>query len=72
MSVGIIANTKRVKQAQNLAMIMDKSEIGLVNSSSKVPLFFSSANERMVIAGIKIKKTQGANANKPSKFAYPP
>lgn len=68
----MIANANNVKHAQNLAMMMDKSEIGFVNNSSNVPLFFSSANERMVIAGIRIKNTHGANANNPSRLAYPP
>jgi hypothetical protein len=45
--------------------------IGFVSRSSIVPDFFSSAKERIVIAGIKKRRTKGANINNPSILAYP-
>jgi hypothetical protein len=36
-----------------------------------VPAFFSSAKERIVIAGIKNKNTQGAIIKRESIFEYP-
>ena len=44
------------KPAKYLPKMMDKSVIGLVLKISKVPVFFSSLKERMVIA--EIKKTK--------------
>ena len=49
----------RVIPAKYLAKIIPKSEIGLVNNSSIVPVRLSSAIERMVIAGIKTNRITG-------------
>jgi hypothetical protein len=57
--------------AKYLERIISKSVSGFVNNNSMVPLFFSSAKLRMVMAGIKKRYTQGAIINKPSKEEYP-
>jgi hypothetical protein len=43
--------------------------MGLVNNISMVPVLSSSEKKRMVIAGIKNKKIQGAREKKPSRPA---
>ena len=45
--------------------------MGLVTINSKVPSSFSSAKERMVMAGINKRYNQGAITNKGSKLAKP-
>src|SRR5690606_31274523 len=45
--------------------------MGLVSKSSRVPCFFSSLKLRMLTAGIKNIKTQGANRKKEDKSAKP-
>jgi len=49
-----------------------KSEIGRVNSNSMVPVLRSSAMERIVIAGIRIKKMIGERLKKGIKSASVP
>ena len=51
-------------QARNLAAMSLPSEIGCVNSSSMVPDLRSSANIRIVMAGIRIRKSIGAMSKK--------
>ena len=55
----MIAITNKVTPAKYFANNTFKSDIGRVNKSSMVPFFRSSAMERMVIAGINIKKIVG-------------
>ncbi|MDC0272586.1 hypothetical protein OAK67_02810, partial [Crocinitomicaceae bacterium] len=43
-----------------MAIKIPKSEIGRVNNSSIVPVLFSSANDFIVIAGMRIRKMIGA------------
>ena len=62
--MGIIAIINNVTPAKYLARIIFKSEIGRVSSSSIVPVLLSSAIERMVIAGIKIRKITGDKLKK--------
>jgi hypothetical protein len=59
MIVGIIAMMRSATPARYLAKMSLKSEIGRVNNSSIVPVLLSSAMERIVIAGIRIKKITG-------------
>jgi hypothetical protein len=54
-----MAITINVTLAKYLAKSIFKSEIGRVNSNSIVPVLRSSAIERIVIAGIKIRKIIG-------------
>jgi len=56
MIVGIMAIMAKVRPAKYLANIMFRSEIGLVNNSSIVPVRRSSAMDRTVMAGIKIRR----------------
>jgi hypothetical protein len=55
--VGKTDKVIRVIPAKNFASKIPKSLIGLVNKSSMVPVRRSSAMDRIVIAGIKIKNT---------------
>jgi hypothetical protein len=48
------------------------SEIGLVKSNSMVPVLRSSAIERIVIAGIRIKKITGERLKNGIKSASTP
>ena len=72
MIVGKIAITRSVTPAKYLAKIIPRSEIGLVKSNSIVPVRRSSAMDRMVIAGIKIKKITGDKLKKGIKSASVP
>jgi hypothetical protein len=54
-----MAITINVTPAKYLANKILISEIGRVNNNSIVPVLRSSAIERMVIAGIKIKRING-------------
>ena len=62
--VGIIAITSNATPAKYFAKMSLKSEMGRVNKSSMVPVRRSSAIERMVIAGIRIKKITGDKLKK--------
>ena len=64
MMVGMMAMTSKATPARYLAKISLKSEIGRVRSNSIVPVLLSSAMDRMVIAGIKIKKITGDKLKK--------
>jgi hypothetical protein len=57
--VGIIAITSSATPARYFAKMSLKSEIGRVKSNSIVPVLLSSAMDRIVIAGIRIKKITG-------------
>ena len=46
-------------------------EMGLVDNNSKVPIFFSSLNAFIVIAGISIKKTHGVMIKNDERSAKP-
>ena len=59
------------KPARNFAHISFISLNGLVSSSSIVPFFFSSANIRIVIAGMRNKYRNGPTTNSPSMPAKP-
>ncbi len=59
MIVGMIAIINKLTPAKYLARIIFKSEIGRVSNNSIVPVLLSSAIDRMVIAGIKIRKITG-------------
>ena len=72
MIVGIIAIRAKVSPAKYLANMMLKSEIGLVNNNSIVPVRRSSAMDRMVIAGIKIRRITGDRLKKGIKSASAP
>lgn len=62
--VGMMATTSNATPARYLAKTSLKSEIGRVRSNSIVPVLLSSAMERMVMAGIKIKKMTGDKLKK--------
>jgi hypothetical protein len=51
----MIEKKTSINPAKYLANIICKSLNGRVNNSSIVPLFFSSAKDRMVMAGIRNK-----------------
>ncbi len=72
MKVGKIAIANKVTPAKYLASSILKSEIGLVKSSSMVPVLRSSAIDRIVIAGIKIRKITGERLKKGIKSASVP
>ena len=57
------------KQAKNFPKITCRSVTSLVSSNSMVPVFFSSANWRMVSAGMKKKSVQKAMLKNTSKSA---
>lgn len=59
MTVGNNAISSNVTLARYFAINILKSEIGRVNNNSIVPVLLSSAIERIVIAGIRIKKMIG-------------
>ena len=77
--VGVIEIQNKVTAAENFAKRIWNDEIGLVARSSIVPVLFSSAIVRIVIAGIRTKKITGEsyekslealiNANKSVKIA---
>ncbi len=71
MSVGNNENRTKINPARYFEAIICKSVNGRVSNNSIVPLFFSSANERIVIAGIRNINTHGATTNKPSILEYP-
>ena len=64
-------NTK-VTPAKYLVKMIVKSEIGFVKSNSMVPVLRSSENERMVMAGMRIKKIIGLIPKNDRKSAVPP
>ena len=70
-SVGISEPTISATEAKYFAKTIDCKEIGLVRNNSKVPIFFSSLKARIVTAGIKNKRTQGANWKKADRSANP-
>jgi hypothetical protein len=51
--------TTKVTPAKYFASKICRSEIGLVNNNSMVPVLLSSAIERIVMAGMRIKKISG-------------
>ena len=69
--VGSTEKITKSKPAKYFAVIICHSLSGRVSKSSIVPVRCSSANERMVIAGIKNMNTQGAITNKLSSEAKP-
>lgn len=72
MKVGRIAIIKRVTPAKYLASRILISEIGRVNNNSIVPVLLSSAMERIVIAGIRIKNITGERLKKGIRSASVP
>ena len=64
----MIAIKTKVTPAKYFAKMIFKSEIGLVKSNSIVPVLLSSAIERIVIAGIRIKKIIGHPRGQGSAF----
>ena len=72
MMVGRMAMTNKVTPAKYLARTMFKSEMGRVNNNSIVPVLRSSAIERMVMAGIKIRKITGDRLKKGIRSASVP
>ncbi len=57
--------------AKYLPKISDEVLIGLVSSNSMVPVFFSSAKRRIVVAGIRISNNQGASIKNGSNVTAP-
>jgi hypothetical protein len=72
MIVGKIAITRSVTPAKYLAKIIPRSEIGRVSNSSIVPVRRSSAIDRIVIAGIRIKNITGDKLKNGIKSASVP
>ena len=70
--VGMIAMINSVTPAKYLASSIFKSEIGRVKSNSIVPVLLSSAIDRIVIAGIKIKNITGERLKNGIKSASVP
>ena len=70
-SVPQIVIKSRTTLAANFPMTNSISLIGKVNKKSSVPERFSSAQERMLIAGTKNKRTQGAKSKKGLMVACP-
>jgi hypothetical protein len=68
-SVGSKANTTNSSDAKYLPRIISVSLNGFVCNHSIVPPLNSSANERIVTAGIKSIKNQGANSKNLSSVA---
>lgn len=68
-SVNDIANATMKNAARYFPSTMLHSEMGRVSKSSAVPEWYSSEKLPMVMAGIRNKKSQGANSNNPSKLA---
>lgn len=54
-----------------MATTICKSDNGLVNKNSIVPVLCSSENVFIVIAGIRKRKSKGARIKNESKLAYP-
>ena len=63
--------TSNVRHDRNLAHTICMSVSGSVSRKSIVPVRFSSANERIVIAGTKKRKRNCERLNKPCKSANP-
>ena len=63
--------TSRVRQARNLAHTICMSVSGRVSRKSIVPVRFSSANERMVMAGTKKRNRNCDRLKSPCKSASP-
>jgi hypothetical protein len=61
-----------VNPARYLAIKIPKSDIGLVKSSSIVPVLLSSANDFIVIAGIRTRKITGERLKKGMRSASEP
>jgi hypothetical protein len=61
----------RIIPAKYFARMICISVSGRVRSNSIVPDFFSSAKERMVIAGMRKRKTHGPIEKSVSMLAYP-
>ena len=59
------------KAAKNLPLTIAAIDNGFVNRSSKVPCFLSSEKLRMVTAGIRKIKIQGAKVKNGLKSANP-
>ena len=71
-SVGSNAAMDTAQAPRNLAKTTCPSVRGRVKSSSSVPARCSSANERIVMAGMRNMSTHGAMAKNGSKVAMPP
>ena len=69
MKVGIRASNTKATPAKNFAQMICQSDKGLVTNISMVPVRFSSAKLRIVTAGTKNRKTQGARMKRLSKLA---
>jgi hypothetical protein len=67
-----MAIIKSVTPAKYLARTIFKSEIGRVNNNSIVPVLRSSAIERIVIAGMRIRNITGERLKKGIKSASVP
>ena len=61
-----------VTPARYFVRIMVRSVMGFVNNNSIVPVLFSSENERIVMAGIKIIKITGLIPKNGLRSAVPP
>ena len=71
MNVGKRAITTKIKPAINFEKTNLNSVIGLVNNNSNVPVLFSSEKSRIVIAGIRNIKIDGARIKKLVKLDSP-
>ena len=59
------------RAARNLPSTSSPSRNGRVSSTSRVPSLRSSAQPRMVIAGIRKTKTMGMTGNRERRLATP-
>ena len=71
MNVGIIAITISNIEPKNFPLTICQILKGFVNNNSNVPCFFSSEKLRIVTAGIKKIRIQGANVKNGLKSAKP-
>lgn len=66
-----MAKTIKTRAAKYLPKMICQMLIGFVFKISMVPTLYSSANMRMVMAGIRKMKIHGAKKKKPFKSANP-
>jgi hypothetical protein len=67
----MMAITISIKAPKNFPLTISHREMGLVSNNSIVPCFFSSEKLRMVTAGIRKIKIQGARVKNGDKSANP-
>jgi len=70
-SVGNKAKSNTENDPRNLAPTISNGRMGLVASSSIVPVLYSSEKDRIVIAGTTIINTHGAMMKNDSSEACP-